>query len=173
MLFISLPELFYTQVPFGRFLGPLFYVLVAFAALTSTISLLEVVASYVIDEQGVGRHEATILCGAAIFVLTIPAALSFGSVPGLSTMELFNGKVGWFSTADHFVSNWMLPTGGFAITLAAGWFMTRDATQAELVDGTQPGWFRYGVWRVFIRFVAPVAVGAIIVAVLFFGEDFS
>jgi hypothetical protein len=41
------------------------------------------------------------------------------------------------------------------------------------VDGTQPGWFRYGVWRVFIRFVAPVAVGAIIVAVLFFGEDFS
>jgi NSS family neurotransmitter:Na+ symporter len=173
MLFISLPELFYTQVPFGRFLGPLFYVLVAFAALTSTISLLEVVASYVIDERGVGRHEATILCGAAIFVLTIPAALSFGSVPGLSTMELFNGKVGWFSTADHFVSNWMLPTGGFAITLAAGWFMTRDATQAELVDGTQPGWFRYGVWRVFIRFVAPVAVGAIIVAVLFFGEDFS
>jgi NSS family neurotransmitter:Na+ symporter len=173
MLFISLPELFYTQVPFGRFLGPLFYVLVAFAALTSTISLLEVVASYVIDERGMGRHEATILCGAAIFVLTIPAALSFGSVPGLSTMELFNGKVGWFSTADHFVSNWMLPTGGFAITLAAGWFMTRDATQAELVDGTQPGWFRYGVWRVFIRFVAPVAVGAIIVAVLFFGEDFS
>jgi NSS family neurotransmitter:Na+ symporter len=173
MLFISLPELFYTQVPFGRFLGPLFYVLVAFAALTSTISLLEVVASYVIDERGVGRHQATILCGAAIFVLTIPAALSFGSVPGLSTMELFNGKVGWFSTADHFVSNWMLPTGGFAITLAAGWFMTRDATQAELVDGTQPGWFRYGVWRIFIRFVAPVAVGAIIVAVLFFGEDFS
>jgi len=173
MLFISLPELFYTQVPFGRFLGPLFYVLVAFAALTSTISLLEVVASYLIDERGVGRHEATILCGAAIFVLTIPAALSFGSVPGLSTMELFDGKVGWFSTADHFVSNWMLPTGGFAITLAAGWFMTRDTTQAELVDGTEPGWFRYGVWRVFIRFVAPVAVGAIIVAVLFFGEDFS
>jgi NSS family neurotransmitter:Na+ symporter len=172
MLFISLPELFYTQVPFGRILGPLFYVLVALAALTSTISLLEVVASYLIDEHDVDRHKATILCGAAIFVFTIFAALSFGSASWLSTIELFEGKVGWFSTADHFVSNWMLPTGGFAVTLAAGWFMTREATEGELVDGTQPGWFRYGLWRIFIRYLAPAAVGAIIVAVAF-GRDFS
>jgi anti-sigma-K factor RskA len=41
------------------------------------------------------------------------------------------------------------------------------------MDGTEPGWFRYGVWRFFIRFVAPVAVAAIIVAVIFFGVDFS
>ena len=45
MLFISLPQLFFTEVPFGSFLGPLFYVLVALAALTSTMSLLEVVAA--------------------------------------------------------------------------------------------------------------------------------
>jgi NSS family neurotransmitter:Na+ symporter len=173
MLFISLPELFYTEVPFGRLLGPLFYVLVALAALTSTISLLEVVASYVIDERGVDRHRATIYCGAAIFVFTIFAALSFGNTPGLATMELFDGKVGWFSTADHFVSNWMLPTGGLFVTLAAGWFMTRRDTEAELIDGNEPSWFSYDVWRLFIRFVAPAAVGAIIVSVFFFGVDFS
>ena len=173
MLFISLPELFYTQVPFGRILGPLFYVLVALAALTSTISLLEVVASYLIDEHDVDRHKATILCGAAIFVFTIFAAISFSGAPFFSTLALFEGKTGWFETADHFVSNWMLPTGGLAITLAAGWFMTREATRGELVDGNEPGWFRYGVWRLFIRWVAPVAVGAIVVAVLFFGRDFS
>jgi neurotransmitter:Na+ symporter, NSS family len=177
MLFISLPELFYTQVPFGRFLGPLFYVLVALAALTSTISLLEVVASYLIDEHDVDRHKATILCGAAIFVFTIFAALSFGSTPFFSTLHLFGegaqAKIGWFSTADHFVSNWMLPTGGLAITLAAGWFMTRRDTEAELVDGNEPGWFRYDLWRIFIRYVAPAAVGAIVIAVLFFGRDFS
>ena len=173
MLFISLPELFYTQVPFGRILGPLFYVLVALAALTSTISLLEVVASYVIDEHDVDRHKATILCGAAIFVFTIFAAISFGSAPFFSTLAIFDGKTGWFSTADHFVSNWMLPTGGLAITVAAGWFMTREDTRAELSDGNEPSWFRYGVWRFFIRWVAPAAVGAIVVAVLFFGRDFS
>ncbi len=181
MLFIYLPELFYSEVPFGRILGPLFYVLVALAALTSTMSLLEVVASYIIDEHGVGRHKATLMCGGAIFVFTILAAVSFGAVPFIADLELggaagdllFGGKVGWFSIADHFVSNWMLPTGGLAVTLAAGWFMTRDATESELVDGTEPGWFRYGAWRFFIRFVAPVAVAAIIIAVLFFGVDFS
>jgi NSS family neurotransmitter:Na+ symporter len=174
MLFIALPQLFFQDgtVPFGSILAPLFYVLVALAALTSTISLLEVVAAYVIDQHGVARHKATLLCGAAIFVFTIFAALSFGTTPGLSTMEIFQGKVGWFSTADHFVSNWMLPTGGLAITIAVGWFMTREATESELVDGTQPGWFHYGVWRVFIRYLAPAAVAAIIIAVVL-GVDFS
>ncbi len=181
MLFISLPELFYSEVPFGVVLGPLFYVLVALAALTSTMSLLEVVASYIIDEHGVTRHKATLMCGGAVFVFTILAAVSFGAVPFVSNLELggalgdliFGGKVGWFSMADHFVSNWMLPTGGLAVTLAAGWFMTREATESELVDGTEPAWFQYGVWRFFIRFVAPLAVSAIIIAVLFFGVDFS
>jgi len=177
MLFISLPQLFYTEVPFGTLLGPLFYVLVALAALTSTMSLLEVVASYVIDEHGIERSKATLMCGGAVFVFTIMAALSFADVPFLSTLHIFGdgeaAKLGWFSTADHFVSNWMLPTGGLAITIAAGWFMTREDTEAELVDGTEPAWFRYGAWRFFIRFVSPIAVGAIIIAVLFFGVDFS
>ncbi len=173
MLFISLPQLFYTEVPFGTILGPLFYLLIALAALTSTISLLEVVASYVIDEHGVGRHKATVLCGATIFVFTILSALSFGAVDGLSTFEIFQGKPGWFSTADHFVSNWMLPTGGFAITMAAGWFMTRESTMAELAGESEPAWFSYEVWRFFIRFVAPAAVASIIIAVMFFGTDFS
>jgi len=174
MLFIALPQLFFSEgaVPFGTILAPLFYVLVALAALTSTISLLEVVVSYVIDEHDVARHKATFLSGGAIFVFTILAALSFGGTPIVSTMEIFAGKVGWFSTADHFVSNWMLPTGGLAITIAAGWFMTRESTEAELVDGTHPRWFRYGAWRLFIRYVAPAAVAAIIIAV-FFGVDFS
>ena len=176
MLFISLPQLFYSEVPFGAILGPLFYVLVALAALTSTMSLLEVVTSYLIDERGIGRHKATLASGGAIFVFTILAALSFGNVPFLSTLHLFGegagAKVGWFSTADHFVSNWMLPTGGLAITIAAGWVMTREMTRGQLADGNEPGWFKYDVWRFFIRFVSPVAVAAIIVAVLF-GKDFS
>lgn len=171
MLFISLPELFYTVMPFGSLLGPLFYVLVALAALTSTISLLEVVTTFLIDERRMKRRKAVVLSGGAIFAFTIFAALSFGSTPVLSTMVAF-GKTGWFSIADHFVSNWMLPTGGLAVAIAAGWFMTRKATEDELIDGNQPGWFRYGGWRFFIRYVAPAAVLAIILAVIL-GRDFS
>lgn len=183
MLFISLPQLFFAEgiVPGGRFLAPLFYVLVALAALTSTMSLLEVVASYVIDEHGIARSKATLMCGGAVFVFTTLAALSFGggsfatnlAVPGPIGDLFFAGKTSWFGLADHFVSNWMLPTGGLAITIAAGWFMTRESTESELVDETTPGWFKFDVWRFFIRFISPAAVAAIIIAVLFFGVDFS
>jgi len=173
MLFISLPELFYTTVPFGVVLAPLFYLLVAFAALTSTISLLEVVVSYFIDEKGMARHKATVLTGAAIFTATILCALSFGGVAGLSSFEVFEGKPGVFSTLDHFASNWALPIGGFLTTLAAGWFMTREATEESISRGGVPAWYSYSAWRFFIRYVAPLAVGAILVAVIFLGKDFS
>ncbi len=172
MLFISLPELFYTEVPFGVLLAPLFYVLVAVAALTSTISLLEVVTSYLIDEHALERRQATLLAGGAVFAFTVFAALPFSGTPFFSSVAVFTNKSGWFETVDHFVSNIMLPTGGLAITLATGWFVSRRVSRAELVDGNQPGWFRYGIWLVFIRFVAPAAVLAIIIAVLF-GTDFS
>jgi neurotransmitter:Na+ symporter, NSS family len=173
MLFISLPQLFYQVVPFGRLLGPLFYVLVALAALTSTISLLEVVVSYFIDEWKMGRHEATLLSGGLIYCGTILSALSFGAVPALSGFQLFHGKQGFFSTLDHFAANYQLPIGGLLITLGCGWWMTRKATEDELVDDKTPKWFSYGVWRFFIRFVAPAAVAAILIAVMVFHQDFS
>ena len=173
MLFISLPQLFYDVVPLGTVLGPLFYVLVALAALTSTISLLEVVVSYFIDEMNMPRPKATLVSGGSIFFFTVLSALSFGSVPGLSGFEIFEGKAGVFSTLDHFASNWALPVGGLLITLGVGWFMTRQSTETELVDETTPGWFNYKAWRFFIRFVAPAAVATILVAVIFYGVDFS
>jgi len=173
MLFISLPELFFTAVPFGNILAPLFYILVAFAALTSTIALLEVVTSYMIDERGMARKKAAVVAGSAIFAMTILASLSLGAVDGLSTFQIFEGKEGVFANLDHFASNWLLPIGGFLITVGAGWFMTREASEAELSIGGVPRWYSYGVWRFFIRYVAPLAVGAILVAVFGFGVDFS
>ena len=173
MLFISLPQLFYQVVPFGRVLGPLFYVLVALAALTSTISLLEVVVSYFIDERGMSRQKSTLLSGGLIYCGTVLSALSFGAVPALSNFELFGGKQGFFATLDHFAANYQLPIGGLLITIACGWFMTRKATEDELVDDRTPGWFSYPVWRFFVRWVAPAAVAAILIAVMFFHQDFS
>ncbi len=173
MLFISLPELFYTAVPFGALLAPLFYLLVAFAALTSTISMLEVAVSYWIDERGVDRKRATLLCGAGIFGITALSGLSFGTWGTVSNFVVFGEKAGLFATLDHLVANWLLPVGGLAIVLGTGWVMSREAARAELVDGTQPRWFRYGLWRFFIRFVSPLAVAAILLAVIFFGRDFS
>ena len=110
---------------------------------------------------GLGALALTLLCG-----------LSFGAWGPVSGFEVFAGKLGLFATLDHLVSNWLLPIGGFLITLGAGWFMTREATETELLEASTPAWFRYGVWRLFIRYISPIAVAAIIAAVIA-GQDFS
>jgi len=178
MLFVTLPEMFYTSVPLGGLLAPLFYVLVAFAALTSTISLLEVVVSYFIDQRGMSRLGATTLCGLGTLVLTLCCSVSLGAWGPLSDFPGFAGaggtaKTGLLANLDHLASNWLLPVGGLLITVGVGWFTTRRATEEELVDERTPRWFRYDVWRFAVRFLAPLAVLAIILFVIFGGEDFS
>ncbi len=172
MLFTTLPELFYTNIAMGRILAPLFYILVAFAALTSTISLLEVVVSYFIDQRGWSRSKSAIFCGSATLIVSALCGLSVGANTFLSTFEIWAGKPGLLGTLDHLASNWLLPIGGFFLTLGIGWFVTREKTEAELIDEQTPSWFHYGTWRFFIRYVAPVAVAAIIIAVIS-GHDFS
>ena len=172
MLFITLPEQFYTVVPAGKLLAPLFYVLVAFAALTSTISLLEVIVAYFIDQRGMSRGSATLSVAGATLVLSILCALSLGANDTLSNFSWIAGKQGVLSQLDHLASNWFLPVGGFFITLAAGWFMTRSELHAEVIDDMTPAWFKFEVWRSFVRYVSPLAVGTIIAFVIS-GRDFS
>jgi neurotransmitter:Na+ symporter, NSS family len=150
----------------------LFYVLVAFAALTSTISLLEVVASYAIDELGWRRQRATLTMGAAILVFGILSAVSLGGNATLSNIN-FIGRAstqGAFGTLDYLASNWFLPIGGFLIALFTGWVLGRDETMQELEEGNGPLGWAFPVWRFLIRIAAPAAVGAIIVSVILGAE---
>jgi NSS family neurotransmitter:Na+ symporter len=172
MLFITLPTLFYEQVPFGNVLAPLFYVLVGFAALTSTISLLEVISSYFIDQRRWSRARAAWVCGTGTFAISTLCALSFGGWAALSEFSWFHAKEGLFDHLDYLASNWLLPLGGFFITFAAGWLMSREVTESELMEESTPSWFRYPAWRFFIRYIAPLAVATIIAAVIS-GKDFS
>lgn len=172
MLFITLPNVFYTGVPGGNLLAPLFYMLVAFAALTSTVSLLEVVVSYLIDEKQMSRPRAAMTSGAGIFALSVLCGLSLGAVGGLSNFTVFGEKAGLFDTLDHLVANWLLPLGGLLVTVAAGWFVNQKVSREEL-EHVAPSFFHYGLWLFFIRYVSPLAVGAILISVIFFHADFS
>ena len=122
------------------------------------------------------RRNATLLCGGVITAISLACSVSLGAWGPLSNFEVFHSdagpKTGLLSNLDHLASNWMLPLGGFFTTLAAGWFMTRKATETELETPPAPGWFSYGLWRFAIRYLAPVAVAAIILLVIF-GKDFS
>ncbi len=174
MLFITLPKLFYTQMPFGTVVGPLFYLLVGFAALTSTISLLEVLAAYLIDNHGWKRHKAVLTGGLITFISTVFCALSLGAVSGLSSFEIFEGKQGVLSTLDHLASNWLLPIGGLLTTIFAGWMISKKIALEELglYDAAGHPTIYFKCWRVFIRYLAPAAILVVIIAVIR-GVDFS
>jgi len=160
ILFTTLPRIFY-ELPLGSVLAPLFYLLVGFAALTSTISLLEVVVAHFIDARHWSRRKATLVAGSAVFLLGIPAALSLGASP---TMGSF-GIGGVFNTLDYAASNWMLPIGGLCIAIFTGWFLDSRITRAELEKG-HGAFPLFGLWRFLLRVVCPLAIVWIIYAVV-------
>lgn len=175
MLFITLPNLLYTQIPFGAAVAPVFYILVGFAALSSTISLLEVVVSLLIDKLNFDRHRATLIGATSAYVISIFASLSLGAISGLSNFRIFGeGKEGVLRTLDHLAANWMLPIGGFFITIFVGWFLDEKICQSELglfeSDGIPK--IIYKVFRFLIKYLAPIAVLAVITAIIL-GKDFS
>jgi NSS family neurotransmitter:Na+ symporter len=171
ILFTTLPVVFY-QLPGGSLVCALFYVLVAFAALTSTISLLEVVSSYAIDELGWPRRRATLTMGAAILAFGVLSAVSMGGSAALSKINLIGrpSTAGVFGTLDYLASNWFLPVGGLLIALFVGWILTAGESREELEEGHGPMARMYPIWLFLIRFAAPAAVGAIIVSVILGAE---
>jgi len=175
MLFITLPNLLYTQIPFGAAVAPAFYLLVGFAALSSTISLLEVIVSLLIDKLNFNRHKATLIGAMAAYVVSIFSALSLGAVSGFSDFSIFGpGKEGVLSTLDHLAANWMLPVGGFFITIFVGWFLDKKISEAELGLFKTNGISKiiYTIFRFLIKYLAPLAILAVIIAVIL-GKDFS
>jgi len=166
LVFVSLPIAF-SGMPGSWLWATVFFLLLAFAALTSTISLLEVAVSYFIDERGWSRARATAICGGAILVLGVPSALSGG--PGLFgagfaelTESVFgpgNGKT-WFDTFDYVANNWLLPLGGLGIAACVAWHVGGEARERGFKAGTRFGQLYWG-WVLFLRYVVPVAVAAV------------
>lgn len=147
LVFIALPAAF-SAMPLGSFFGGLFFILLAIAALTSSVSLLEVPTSYVMDRWNWGRTKAVVVIGALVMLVGLPSALSFGIVPGLTDI----GGKNFFDWLDFVTSNILLPLGGLITTIFAGYFWKRAADAA----GLKAGWFR--VWLFMLRYIAPVLV---------------
>lgn len=172
ILFTTIPTVF-AKLPASGFFNAIFYLLIAFAALTSTISLLEVVSSYAIDQLKWSRKRATLTMGSVIAVLGTLNALSLGANGKLTSINLIGREstAGVFGTMDYLASNWFLPVGGFLIALFVGWILGAKESRAELSEGH--GDLRsFQTWRFLIRFVAPLAVGAIIVSVIL-GKEYQ
>ncbi len=157
LVFITLPAVF-GQMPAGVVFAVLFFMLLTIAALTSSVSLLEVVIAYLIDERKMRRAPAAIGAGTLIFIVGIACSLSMGvwSDFTIAGMNIFDFM-------DYSSSNVMLPVGGIAISLFVGWVILPRATQEATSQGTQPFVWVKG-WQFICRYVAPIAIAWILIS---------
>jgi NSS family neurotransmitter:Na+ symporter len=158
LVFITLPAVF-NQMAGGMIWGVLFFSLLAMAALTSAISILEVVVAYLAEEMNVPRKKATIYAATAITALGVFAGLSYTPVLGDVMIPLpGSGSLPIFDWLDKFSANYLLPLGGLFISLFVGFKMKKEDVQDEVTNsGVHPAsWL--GGYLFLAKFVAPIAI---------------
>jgi neurotransmitter:Na+ symporter, NSS family len=159
LIFAVLPRLFET-LPGGLLFGVAFFVLLAVAALTSAVSLLEVPVAYLIDSHGWTRGRAVAVATAVTAILAIPSALGNGAV------EIFTRLPGlgidFLSLMATIWNNFALPIGGLLVSIFVGYAWRVDQALVELRAGGV--WFPLpALWGFLIRYVSPAGILLIIV----------
>lgn len=152
LLFILLPQIF-NQMTFGAWFYLLFLLLFLFAALTSSISLLELNVSNVTKNNNILRKKATLLIALSVIIIGIPAALSFGV---LSDVTFFKGTI--FDNMDYLVSNILMPLGALMTTIACGHFMKKDAFIAQFQLTHTSGLKLFNIWWLLIKYIFPLII---------------
>ncbi len=159
LVFVTLPIAF-GKMPAGQIIGALFFAMLVVAAWTSSISMLEAIVEW-LQERGMARAPASVSVAGAAWLLGLTTVLSLNQWKGfhpLGFIERFDGKT-LFDLYDFLTANIMLPLGALLMAVFAGWIMTRGDTEDELAMGSG-----YGLWRLLIRYVAPIGIGVIFVA---------
>lgn len=157
LIFVSLPIAFGSMTA-GAILGTLFFLLITFAALTSSISLIEPSIEFLEERTSMNRTTAVILASIAIWLLGVAALLSFNM---WSDVMIFGNNI--FDFLDKLTSKFMLPITGLAAIVFAGWFMNQDSVRQEL--GLSGG--SWSIWQIIAKFVAPIGVIIVFISALF------
>lgn len=152
LVFQVLPELF-MKMPGGYIFSIVFFTLLAVAALTSTVSLLEVVVAFASEELNMSRNKATILGATAIWVVGIVTTLSFSS---LSNFTLFDLTI--FDLLEYIAANILLPVGALFIVIFLGWYLGRKVISDELSNSGTLKMKFLGLFVFIIKFIAPIAI---------------
>ncbi|MEO9599884.1 sodium-dependent transporter [Parasphingorhabdus sp.] len=164
LVFQSLPIAFHTM-PAGSLVGLLFFILVFFAALTSSISLLEAVVAWAMRRFNWTRGLATWLIGGIIFLIGVACALSlniWSDVRPLGFFTLFEDK-NIFDTIDDLVSKILLPVTAFLTAVFIGWRADKKLIAAETgLEGPL-----FGLWRFLVAWLSPIGVALIFVFAVF------
>ncbi len=149
LLFHSLPIAFGNMTG-GAFFGTLFFILLTFAAWTSSIGLIEPAVAWAVETRDVSRAVAAWTIGGIVWLLGLGTVFSFNV---LADVNFWHGT--FFENIDHLATNVLLPLGGLLISVFAGWVMCRNSTAEELDIGTG---YLYRGWRLLARWIAPAGV---------------
>lgn len=152
LTFLTMPEIF-AQLPFGQGFALAFFLLLFFAALTSSISIMEGVVSYFIDDWGWSRTKSSIVVALLTVVSSVPCALSFGVMS-----DPVIGNKTFFDVMDYFASNIIMPFGGIMVAVFVGWIIWPKVKDALAQEGAS-AWLP--VLRFICAIVAPILISVI------------
>jgi NSS family neurotransmitter:Na+ symporter len=162
LIFKTLPTAF-VQMPGGRVFGSLFFLLLAFAAITSIIAILEPIVAYAQDKWAMTRRNACVVFGFLAWLIGLATVFSFNVWAGFTPLDMIPALEDktLFDLIDYFTANILMPLGAILIAIFVGWRMNRDDLTEELpVMG--PTLFK--AWLLMIRVVVTIALLAILVS---------
>lgn len=155
LVFITLPNVF-EQLPFGNIWSFVFFVLLALAALTSTISLHEVSTAYVHEEYHVSRKKAAIIVSVGVTIVGILCSLSMGV---LSSYTLFG--LNFFNLLDFVTAKIMLPLGGMMICIFTAKRVDKLLLKEEVTNHGTIRFYFFSTYVFFVKYIAPIGIGLI------------
>lgn len=158
LVFVVVPQLFSEMGGvIGLVLALLFFIGLTVAALTSSVSLLEVVVSYLIDEKGMKRSTAVVSSSVVMASLCVFASLSLGGVGP----KLFD--TGAFDIFDLLTDKIFLAVGGMLVCIFAGWRLSREELEKEVTNNGEVSFPLFGVWYNLVKYIIPVAIAIVAV----------
>jgi NSS family neurotransmitter:Na+ symporter len=157
LVFHVLPAVF-SGMPLGTFASIIFFSLLMIAALTSGISLLEVVVAFFIDQLGWSRKQAAWIMGGVIFAMGVPSGLSFGVWADVKIAGM-----GVFDFVDNIAANYLLPLGGMLTAIFVGWAWGINSAKVE-IEKTGNTFSQAKAWGFVLRYIAPIGVAIIFIA---------
>jgi NSS family neurotransmitter:Na+ symporter len=155
LVYITLPNIF-QQMPGGYFFSLMFFILLGVAALTSTISVLEVIVAFFVEELKLKRRAATILATSSVSVLGIMCVLSTSA---MADFKIFGLTV--FDLLDFTSANILLPLGGLFIVLFVAWYLGKKEAKKELSNNGELKAGYVPLYMFIIKFIAPLAIAFI------------
>ncbi|MFL2840781.1 MAG: sodium-dependent transporter [Pseudohongiellaceae bacterium] len=164
LVFETVP-LAFGHMPGGQVVGTLFFVLLAFAAITSAISLLEAPVAWLQSKDGWSRRKAAWVGASTVWGLGLLPVLSLNHLADFYPLDFMGVERNFFDFFDYLSNNLMLPLGGLCIAIFIGWVVPNKISQEELNVLTEDRWFK--IWMFMLRYVITTILAVVFINLLF------